>query len=284
MTLPFQRALVWLGFFCLAACAQSPTAPRSSAATDLAIRAPQLYEQCAALQTNEAAAAHLAALKESNPQQRIKAAAWLAKSCDARATEALLAAYRDENVAVRVAAVEALGQLGDPAAIDPLCEDAANQDWRVRAALARTLASFQVYRASNATLNALANPADKQITEEGDLRARCLAILAVNQLRDVRFSRKAISFLFVFQDHPQPALRRLAEAATRELQNTRNGFRELASLLKQGNFPDFRRKAAYWLGQFATAEARAVLTEIAAADRDPSVQKAAQEALTAKRP
>lgn len=284
MTLPIHRALVWLCFFWLPACAQSPTAARSSAATDVAISAPQLYEPCAALQNNEAALAHLAALKDSDPQQRIKAAALLAKSCDARATEALLAAFRDEDIAVRVAAVEALGQLGDQAAIDALCEDAANQDWRVRAALARTLASFQVYRSSNATLNALANPGDKKITEEGDLRARCLAILAVNQLRDVRFSRKAISFLFVFQDQPQPALRRLAEVTTRELQNTRNGSRELAGILKQSNFPDFRRKAAYWLGQFATAEARAVLTAVAAADRDPSVQKAAQEALAAKKP
>jgi hypothetical protein len=284
MTLSLHRALVWLCFIWLPACAQNPTVANPAAVTEVTISAPQLYEQCTALQTNEAAPAYIAALKESNAQQRIKAATLLAKSCDARATEALLVAFRDEDTAVRMAAVEALGQLGDRAAIDPLCEDAANQDWRVRAALARTLASFQVYRSSNVTLNTLANPGDKKITDEGDMRARCLAILAVNQLRDVRFSRKAIGFLFTFQDHPQPALRRLAEAAARELQNTRNGYHELAGLLKQSNFPLFRLRAAYWLGQFNTAEARAVLAEIAATDRDPSVQRAAQEALAAKKP
>lgn len=280
MTLHLHCALVWLCCFWLPVCAQSPTTiNHPSSAIAAPIRAPQLYAQCATLQNSEASSAHITALKDSNPQQRINAAMLLAKSCDARATEPLLAAFRDEDVAVRVAAVEALGQLGDHAAIEVLCEEADQHDWRVRAALARTLASFQVYRSSNVTLNALANPGGKKITDEGDLRARCLAILAVNQLRDVRFSRKAIGFLFVFQDHPQPALRQLAEATALELQNTRNGFHELAGILKQSNFPDFRRKAAHWLGKFDTAEARAVLTEIATADRDPSVQKTAQEAL-----
>ncbi|MBL8186703.1 MAG: HEAT repeat domain-containing protein, partial [Acidobacteria bacterium] len=103
-----------------------------------------------------------------------------------------------------------------------------------------------------------------------------------NQLRDVRFSRKAISFLFVFQDHERPEFRRIAEETGLELRNTRNGYHELAGILKQHAYPDFRRKAAYWLGKFGTEEARAVLQEAAATDKDPSVQKAAQDALGRK--
>jgi HEAT repeat protein len=103
----------------------------------------------------------------------------------------------------------------------------------------------------------------------------------VNQLRDVRFSRKAISFLFVFQDHELPEFRRIAEETGLELRHTRNGYHELSGILKQHAIPDFRRKAAYWLGKFGTEEARAVLQEAAATDKDPGVQKAAQDALDA---
>jgi HEAT repeat protein len=196
-----------------------------------------------------------------------------------------VAALKDSEAAVRVAAVESLGQLGDRGSIDPLIESLQDEDWRVRAALGRTLASFQVYASNNATLNTLANPADGKVTEEGDLRARCTGILMVNQLRDVRFSRKAIGFLFIFLDHDNPALRRIAEETAMELKKTRNGYHELIAILKQHNYPDFRRKAAYWLGKFNLDAARPALELASIADRDSSVQQAAKEALEGmKRP
>ena len=245
-----------------------------------AVRALPLYEQCKPLvSASEAAPKAMVALKDKDSNKRIEAVRALANACDKRATEALLAVTRDADAEVAVAAVEALGQLGDPDAIDPLLELIESADWRMRWALVRTLASFQVYRSNNAVLNLLTNPGDKKITDEHDLRVRCFGILMVNQLRDVRFSRKAISFLFVFQDHEREDFRRIAEETGLELRATRNGYHELAGILKQHAYPDFRRKAAYWLGKFGTDEARSVLQEAAASDKDPGVQKAAQDAL-----
>ncbi|HMV46851.1 MAG TPA: HEAT repeat domain-containing protein [Blastocatellia bacterium] len=267
--------------FAAVACAQSQPSV-TQAAPAAPIRALPLYEKCEALSDNASAPAAIAALKDKDTEKRIKAAASLAKACDARATNPLLAVARDdEEIAARVAAVEALGQLGDQQAIDSLIEMIESSDWRVRVALARTLTSFQVYRASNAVLNVLSNPGDKKVTEEGDLRARCQGILQVNQLRDVRFSRKAVGFLFLFLDHENQQFRRIAREAMQELKGTRNGYHELLGILKQANFPDFRVKAAYWLGKFNIEDTRSALEEVAASDRDSMVRQAAQDALAA---
>jgi HEAT repeat protein len=261
---------LWAG---LAARAQNVASP---------LRAEPLYEKCAALKNDsEAAPAAIAALKDKQAAKRVKAAETLAKSCDSRAVEPLVAALKDPEAQVRLAAVEALGQLGDRSSIEPLIEALSDEDWRVRAALGRTLCSFQVYQSSNAALNTLVNPAGKKVTDEGDLCARCFGILMVNQLRDVRFSRKAIGFLFTFLDYEDEKLRRIAEETALELKSTRNGFRELIAILKQHNYPVFRRKAAYYLGKYNIEETRPALAEAAAGDRDPSVQKVAKEALEA---
>ncbi|MGE0127849.1 MAG: HEAT repeat domain-containing protein [Blastocatellales bacterium] len=247
------------------------------------IHAEPLYEQCSSLQDTGAGAANaIAALKDKDTQKRVKAAEALARSCDTRAAEPLAAALKDPEVAVRVAVAQALGQLGDRNTIEPLIEALGDEDWRVRAALARTLCSFQAYTLSNATLNTLANPGDRKVADEGDLRARCQGILMVNQLRDVRFSRKAIGFLFLFLDYQDEKLRRIARETAMELKNTRNGFRELIGIIKQHNFPDFRRKAVYYLGKYNIEEARPVLIEVSISDRDESVRKLAKEAVESR--
>lgn len=267
----------------VSACAQSQSQTVASPSSSVAIHALPLYEQCQALTDNNTAApAAIAALKDKDVRKRIRAAETLAKSCDSRVTVPLLAVVRDdEDIAARVAAVEALGQLGDKEAIDPLIETIESADWRVRMALVRTLASFQVYRSNNATLNLLTNPGEKKITEEGDLRVRCQGILMVNQLRDVRFSRKAIGFLFLFMDHENAGFRRIVRETGLELKNTRNGFHELVGILKQHNYPDFRLKAAQLLGKFNLEDARPALEEAAVADRDSNVKQAATDALAA---
>jgi HEAT repeat protein len=247
---------------------------------DTAIRAVSLYEPCVASPgAADSIAALIAGLKGKEAAKRSKAATSLARTCDARAIEPLAAALKDPEAGVRVAAVEALGQIGDRAAIDPLIEAIADEDWHVRLALARTLCSFQTYPSNNAALNALTNPGEKKITDEDDLRVRCMGILMVNQLRDVRFSRKAIGFLFLFLDYDDAKLRGIAEQTAMELKNTRNGMRELIAILKQHSYPDFRRKAAYWLGRYRLEEARGALEEASIADRDSSVQRVAKEAL-----
>lgn len=247
---------------------------------DADLRAVPLYEPCVASPgAADSIATMIAGLKEKDAAKRVKAAASLARTCDARAMDPLVAALKDPEANVRIAAVEALGQLGDRAAIDPLIEAIADEDWRVRLALARTLCSFQAYASNNAALNSLTNPGEKKITDEGDLRVRCAGILMVNQLRDVRFSRKAIGFLFLFLDYDNARLRGIAEQTAMELKNTRNGMRELIAILKQHNYPDFRRKAAFLLGKYNLEAARGALEEASIADRDSSVQRVAKEAL-----
>mgnify|MGYP001009378059 CR=1 FL=1 len=248
------------------------------------LKTPALYEQCQSLTESaantDAIAKAAAALKGADAKKRQEALQTLVKSCDPRAGEALLGALRNEDATVRVAVVEALGKLGSQDAIDPMIEALqTDQDARVRAALGLALGSFNVHRARNAALNVLVNTGGAKVTDEAEMRARCFGVLVVNQMRDVRFSRKAISFLFDFLDNADPKLRALAETTAAELQHTRNGVHELIGILQQHNFPDFRRKAAYWLGQWGAAEARDALQQAALGDRDASVQQVAKAAL-----
>lgn len=247
-------------------------------------KTPALYEQCEAIAENAANTTSIAKataeLKSSETKKRLEALQALTKTCDPRVNDTLLGLLQDADATVRIAAVEALGKLGNQEAIDLMIEALlADKDWRVRAALGLSLGSFNVHRARNATLNVLVNTGNVKVTDEGDMRARCFGILVVNQMRDVRFSRKAISFLFEFLDHDDPKLRQIAEATAAELQSTRNGKHELVGILQQHNFPEYRRKAAYWLGEWKTAEARAVLEQAALGDRDASVQQTAKAAL-----
>lgn len=248
-----------------------------------AIKAPALYEQCQSLTENPAATAAITqattALKSPDAKKRSEAAQTLAKSCDAHAVDLLLGALKDDEATVRVAAVEALGQLGHPDSIELLIETLQDNDWRVRAALGLSLGSFNIHKARNAVLNTLVNPGSGKMGDAGDLRARCLGVLVINQMRDVRFSRKAIRFLFEFLNSNDPKPRQLAEATATELQHTRNGLHEMIGLLQQESFPDFRRKAAYWLGQWGLEETRGALALASVGDKDASVQQAAKEAL-----
>jgi HEAT repeat protein len=244
------------------------------------IRAFPLYQQCESFQSeNQGVLSAISSLRDKDPQKRIRAAEQLAKSCDSRAVDPLIAVLNDEEVSVRVAVVEALGQIGHRKAIEPLIEAISDKDWRVRVALGRTLCSFQTHQTGHAVLNILVNPGDQKIAEEGEIRARCLGVLEINQLRDVGFSRKAVGFLFRLLDHENVNFRRLAEQTALELKSTRNGYHELIGILKQHGYPDFRRKAAFWLGQFNIEEAREPLAEASATDRDPGVRRVAAEAL-----
>lgn len=198
---------------------------------------------------------------------------------DASRAGAAIEALKSPDPAVRLAAVESVYGICDDIAIDALIEAIADPDWRVRAAVGRALCSFQIPRASNSALNALVNPGEMRIADPGDLRARCLTILTINQLRDVRYSRKAIGFLFSFLDLGDEDLRRIAEDAAAQLKHTRNGYHELVGIVRQHSFPDFRRKAARLLGGFDNPEAAAVLADVAANDRDESVRVSAKKAL-----
>ena len=244
-------------------------------------QAQALPQQCEALTdtTNAEVMRAVAAVKDTDPAARIKAAQRLASSCERRAVTPLLGLLKDADPGVRAAAVEALGRIGDPESIDPLIEMATDADMRVIAVLGPALCAFQAYKASYAALNAVAINSNG-VKDVAEMRARCNAILAVNQLKDVRFSRKSLFFLFGYLGHPDAAAQKVAEATMAALKETRNGPHELVGLLKQSVNPNQRRICAYWIGQLKIEAGREVLEEVATNDRDLAVQEAAQGALT----
>lgn len=267
------------------ACGQTPQAQK--APSEFQPKVEPLYEQCASLDASKLAGKQveqsIVALKSADLKVRVEAADQLGTSCDGRAVEPLLSLIRQEKeIAVRAAAVRALGRLGAPESIDPLREMIADPAWQVRLEVGRSLCSFQVHRASYDVLNQLVNPNATTVSELGDLYARCQAILSINQLRDVNFSRKSVHFLFYFLDSPagnDSAYRAMANATLHELKNTRNGSHELVGILKQNLNPVFRLKAVEWIGLLGIASGAEALSEAATDDRDPRVRDAAAKAL-----
>ena len=220
-------------------------------------------------------------LEKGRPEQKIALIARIRHACQPASVARLLVPLEDEDSPVRLAAIEALGQLQQPEAIDPLIDRIGREtDWSVRTALARSLASFQAQHPSSAVLNLIANPGTQPIREgETEIRARCAAVLTINQLRDVRFSRKAVSFLFAFLDLPDPRLVKVAEEALSLLRETRNGYHEIVGIVRKFGFPEHRAKAALWLGRWRATSARPVLLEVAAKETNPRVRQAVQDAL-----
>jgi HEAT repeat protein len=245
-----------------------------------------LYEQCASLtsaKSEPGVDGYIAALESPDVTKRITAADKLAGACDSRATAPLLKMLTDDKeITARAAAAVALGKLGDRDAIDPLREAIADPAWQVRLEVGRSLCSFQVHRASYDVLNVLVNPQSTSVTELGDLYARCQSILAINQLRDVNFSRKAVHFLLYFPDLPtagNAAYRELVTATLTELKNTRNGPHEFVGIFKQNLNPIFRIQAAQWIARLGILSGEEALEEAAQSERDPQVRNAAAKAL-----
>ncbi len=272
-------------FFALSLVACAQTKPAEPAAT-LRPHAEPLFEQCQSLDVRRPSTAlvsDLSTVKSAEVKARIEAVERLAQSCDRRAVVPLVEVMKfDKEATARAAAVRALGRLGDRDSVDALLGAIDDSPWQVRLELGRALCSFQVHRASYDVLNRLASPANKKIDGIEDLYVRCQAILAVNQLRDVNFSRKAVSFLQTMSEDSElqsPAEREMVLEATRELKNTRNGPHEFVGILKQNLNPVYRIWAAEWIGRLGIRSGEEPLTEAAANDRDLRVRGAAAKAL-----
>ncbi|MEP7271345.1 MAG: HEAT repeat domain-containing protein [Acidobacteriota bacterium] len=278
---PLLLAFPLLIVMTLVACGQAKPGANAS---KFQIQAPILYEQCASLEAGGQSKEfdqELGKLKSADLKTRSEAAERLAGRCEGRAVAPLLTMLREDKDALgRAAAARALGKLGDREAIDPMREAIADPAWEVRLAIGPALSSFQVHRASYDVLNQLVNPNSMTVIDEGDLYARCQAVLAVNQLRDVNFSRKSVHFLFFFLDNEtNPVYKEMALATLTELKNTRNGPHEFVGVLKQNLNPLYRIKAADWIGRLGIASGEEALIETAANDRDPRVRDAASAAL-----
>ncbi|MEP7341076.1 MAG: HEAT repeat domain-containing protein [Acidobacteriota bacterium] len=259
---------LWLS----AACAKAQTIP---------IKALPIYEQCPALTAgaDEGVTKSIAALKSQDAKVRAQAARQLSQSCDSRAIDPLIDALADSDTDVRIATVEALGKLGDPNSVEFMINVIGSSDWRTRLALISSFASFKTFLARNAVVNHIANPSGADITDETDMRVRCVAILTACQLKDVSHSRKSILFLNGFLQSKHENIRKLAEQTLLELKNTRNGATEMGAILKQSNDPNLRRWAATWIGKIGMEGARDALQQAATNDADPSVRQIATESL-----
>ncbi len=240
-----------------------------------------LYEQCASLteEPSETLQRDLAALKGSDATARAAAVKQLSQACRQQAVEPLLDLLRSEDTQTRIAAIETLGRLGSKEAVEPLRELTGDPDWRVRLALVPALASFKTFQAKNAVLNSIVIPADVDVSDEQDMRVRCIGILTLNQLTDVTFSRKGVQFLTNVLRSNRLNIRALAEETMYALKDTRNGPSELIGILKQHNMPEMRRWACEWLGKLGIERARPALEEAAANDVNAAVKYAAAEAL-----
>jgi HEAT repeat protein len=242
-----------------------------------------IFDQCKSLTAGriETVSRAIALLKDKDSKVRVQAAQQLSESCDQRVVEPLTELLRDEDPVIRVAAVEALGRVGDPESIQPLNDLLNDKDWRVRLALVSSLSSYKTFSARNPVLNVIANPSSIEITDVDDMRVRCAAILTLNQLPDVSYSRKALLFLYTFLQSKHSPIRHLAEQTMIALKNTRNGSIELIALVKQSNNPELRRWSAEWIGKLGIERGREILQEVAQKDPDARVKQEAASALKA---
>jgi HEAT repeat protein len=274
-----QSVCLLIGILISAVAARAQTTPPP--APPLPVQ--PIYEQCETLSAGTAAdtaiARAIASLTDKDPKVRAQAAQQLSQTCDRRAVEPLVRLLKDEDPLLRIAAVEALGQLGDLDSIESLIDVIYDKDWRVRLALARSLCSFRSFRARSMVLNGIASPRDGEITEENEMRVRCAAIIMLNQLKDISYSRKSMTFMFGYLQTSREPIRRIAEQTMFELKNTRNASYELIGILKQNNNPVLRRWAASWIGKLGIERGRAALEEAAIGDRDAAVRYTATEAL-----
>lgn len=263
------------------ACALALLAAAGVRAQLPAIKPLPLYEQCTSLTAgpSETLKRDLAALKNPDAAARAEAVKQISNSCRQQAVEPLLDLLRSEAVPTRLAAIETLGHLGAPDAIEPLRELTGDPDWRVRLALVPALASFNAFQARNAVLNSIFNPTDVEVSDEADMRVRCIALLTLNQMKDVTFSRKSVQMMTLLLRSNRLNIRQMAEQTMYALKDTRNGVNELIGILKQHNMPEMRRWACEWLGKLGVERARPTLEEAAANDGNAAVKNAATDAL-----
>lgn len=246
-----------------------------------ALKARPIQPQCAALSADDNAAVTKASkeLATADAAGKIRLLGELGKSCHRKSAEAIGLTLQDKDPLVRQAAVEALGHLGDAESVESLLELLTDPDWRVRFSLGVALLAFQKSDTSAKALNGLMLVATETPLTEGDLRARLHTAIQINQLRDASFSRKPFGYLFSLMDNENERFRALTLETMQALKETRHAQYELIGILKQNLNPQFRRKAAYWLGQLKIEKSRWQLKEAAEEDGDESVRKAAAEAL-----
>ena len=86
-------------------------------------------------------------------------------------------------------------------------------------------------------------------------------------------------FLFTLSVSENAATQKIAIEAIRESVKTKNGPHELTGILKQANNPDYRSKAAYWIGELKVEAGRDLLLEVAESDKVVGVRVEAATAL-----
>ena len=256
---------------------------QNTAKTDekFALKVPTIIEQCESLSEaeNPVIAKLSKDLATQSSEQKIKAAETFAGTCSKKAVDPLISLLADTDPLVRVAAVEALGKLGDRESARNLEELYGDPDWRVRYVLGSALFAFPVFVTRAGANNSIGGGSPIPVTTDGDMIARCHAILEAQQVNDPSFSRKTINFLFGYLDSDNPIVKKYAQETMKLLPSTRNGQFELMGCLKSHANPNWRKKAAYWLGELKVVRARAIIENAIENDVDATVKQWAKEAL-----
>jgi len=220
----------------------------------------------------------LLASKNVDEETLVRQVEAVGRNCDKGAVEPLIDLLPTPSLRVRMAVIESLGRLGDPVAVDPLVQIVNTESNLVRRVIARTLLSIRRGISRSAALNWIANSSNK-LRDEEDLRLRGSVILSLNELNDNSTNRKAIMFLFSYQQSADSNVVRIADEIMSKIPATRNGARELIGIAKHSNDPTIRIWACSWIGRLRLTVGREVLTETAEKDISPLVRSAAAEAL-----
>jgi hypothetical protein len=118
----------------------------------------------------------IAALRERDPDVRVRATVALGRIRNERAVEPLIAALADLDGYIQVSAARALERIGD-AAVEPLLASLRHSDTRVRHEVARQLGRMGDLRAVDPLLTALSDP---------EPRVRSWAIWALEKIGDAQ--------------------------------------------------------------------------------------------------
>ncbi len=204
------------------------------------------------------------ALKDEEPKVRKAVVPALGAVAGERALRSLMLAITDDDPEVRMLAVEALGKIGTPDTLDalvPLLEDV---DLWVRAAAARGLGGIGGTRVGKVLASHLGTATDIFLLAIIDMLGRLKYEDARGQLEQLA-------------DHADPEVRKTVLAALSGF----DGESVQRTYLARLSDPHWsvRKAAVEELAKRRIEGVDAQLTKIAESDPDPSVRKAAEEAL-----
>lgn len=204
-------------------------------------------------------------LRSGDTEQKVKSAAAIALTRDARAVPILNAALSDSELKVRVAAASGLGVIAAPEAAPGLIGALADADSSVRVHAAEGLGTSVAPEALGPLSRAIAD-------KDPSVRAAAAeALISYDRNSALEMLQKALL-------DSDSGVRDTVAESLGYLGDTR-AIPSLVGVLQNDAVPSVRATAAYALGTIGDQSAVSALTSAARRDRDEVVRKAALEAI-----